>query len=166
MYRFAQQMILPHQFNPPSYEQNAPLWTDLPSSLRYKEGVLAGVKMAKMICDKIKYISPVYSCWVGKSVVLLVLVRKCHVPLACNIIGETVADIRVRVQPGWEMNVRKELVLAVEEDLTAPGIAMYIHPAQPRLSAGSTKVYLAEGDCKTLPVEKLYQSKGDLRWFY
>ena len=28
---------------------------------------------------------------------------------------ESVADVRIRITPGWEMNVRKEFICAVEE---------------------------------------------------
>jgi hypothetical protein len=60
--------------------------------------------------------SPAFSAWLGKPVVLLVVIRQCHVPMPCKIIGESVAEVRVRIQPGWELDVRKELILAVEED--------------------------------------------------
>jgi hypothetical protein len=72
-----------------------------------------------MITEGIKDFSPVYSAWFGKPVVLLVVIRQCHVPVPCSIIGESGADVRVRIQPGWEMDVRKELILAVEEDAIA-----------------------------------------------
>jgi hypothetical protein len=48
-------------------------------------------------------------------VVLLLAIRQFHVPVPCSIIGESVADVRVRFNPGCEMDVRKELILAVEE---------------------------------------------------
>lgn len=60
-----------------------------------------------------------YSTWLGKPVVLLVVIRQCHIPVPCNIVGESAADVRIRVEPGWEMDVRKELILAVEEDAAA-----------------------------------------------
>ena len=60
-----------------------------------------------------------YSACFGKAVVLLVVIRQCRVPIPCRIVGESVADVRVRVQPGWEMDVQKELILAVEEDAVA-----------------------------------------------
>ena len=63
--------------------------------------------------------SPAYSAWLGKPVVLLVVIRSCHVPMPCSIIGESISDVRVRIQPGWEMDVRKELILAVEEEAVA-----------------------------------------------
>lgn len=73
-----------------------------------------------MITEGTKQISPLYSAWFGKPVVLLVLVRQCPIPMPCRIVGESVADVRVHIQPpGWEMDVRKELILAVEEDAVA-----------------------------------------------
>jgi hypothetical protein len=35
--------------------------------------------------------------------------------MPCSIIGETDADVRVSIQPGWELDIRKELIFAVEE---------------------------------------------------
>ena len=72
-----------------------------------------------MIIEGRDNFSPAYSAWFGKPVVLLVVIRQCHVPMPCRIVGESVANVRVRVQPGWEMDVRKELILAVEEDAVA-----------------------------------------------
>jgi hypothetical protein len=60
--------------------------------------------------------SPAYLDWMDKPVVLLVVVRQCHIPMPCRIVGESQANVRVRIRPGWEMDVRKELILAVEED--------------------------------------------------
>ena len=45
--------------------------------------------------------------------------------MPCSIVGESVADVRVRIQPGWEMDVRKELILGVEED--AVGVNTRVH---------------------------------------
>jgi hypothetical protein len=46
---------------------------------------------------------------------LLIRVRQYFVPMPCSIIGETDADVRVSIQPGWELDIRKELIFAVEE---------------------------------------------------
>jgi hypothetical protein len=73
-----------------------------------------------MITEGTKEFSPVYSAWLGKSVVLLVVIRQCHIPMPCSIVGESVADVRIRIKPGWEMDLRKELILAVEEDSVGP----------------------------------------------
>jgi hypothetical protein len=68
-----------------------------------------------VITDGFKEKSSAYSAWFGKSVVLVVAIRQCHVPMPCCIIGESIAAVRVRIKPGWEMDLRKELILAVEE---------------------------------------------------
>ena len=68
-----------------------------------------------MITEGGKNLSPVYSTWVDKPVVLLIKVRQYFVPMPCSIIGETDAGVRVYIQPGWELEIRKELILAVEE---------------------------------------------------
>jgi hypothetical protein len=72
-----------------------------------------------MIRNKIKVVSSIYSAWFGKSVVLLIAFRQCHVPLPCSIISESVADVRIRIKLGREMDVRKDLILAVEEMILA-----------------------------------------------
>jgi hypothetical protein len=56
----------------------------------------------------------IYSAWFGIPVLLFVI-RECRVPIPCNIIGESVAAVRIRLQPEWEIDVPKELILAVEE---------------------------------------------------
>ena len=73
-----------------------------------------------MIANRTEAFSPVYSSWFGKPVVILVVIRQCHVPMPCRIVGESAADVRVRIQPGWEMDVRKNLVLDVKEIVIAP----------------------------------------------
>jgi hypothetical protein len=68
-----------------------------------------------MITKGTKNLSPAYSAWVDKPVVLLIKVRQYFVPVPCSIIGETDAGVRVCIQPGWELEIRKELILAVEQ---------------------------------------------------
>ena len=77
-----------------------------------------------MPAERLERYSPRYSNWFGKPVVLLVVIRQCRVPVTCQIVGESAADVRVRVNPGWEMDVRKDLILSVN----AIGIA-----AEPRV---------------------------------
>ena len=64
--------------------------------------------------EGIRDFSPIYSAWFGIPVLLFVA-RQCRVPIPCNIIGESVAAVRIQLQPGWEIDVRKESILAVEE---------------------------------------------------
>jgi hypothetical protein len=74
-----------------------------------------------MIAEKAVDFSPVYSAWFGKPVVVLLAIRQFHVPMPCCIVGESAVDVRIRIQSGWEMDVRKELILAVEEVVAAEG---------------------------------------------
>jgi hypothetical protein len=61
----------------------------------------------------------VYSSWFGKPVVMLVVIRQCHVPMPCPIVTESAADARVLLQPGWEMDVRKDLIVAIKQVVIA-----------------------------------------------
>jgi hypothetical protein len=72
-----------------------------------------------VIANRTELFSPAYSSWLGKPVVMLVVIRQCHVPMPCRIVAESAADVRVRIQPGWELDIRKDLILAVEEIVNA-----------------------------------------------
>lgn len=84
------------------------------------ESTLTDGRLSDMIAEKTKDFSPVYSDWFGKPVVVLVDIRQCHVPMPCRIVAESAADVRIRIESGWEMDVRKDLILAVEEFVVAP----------------------------------------------
>jgi hypothetical protein len=71
--------------------------------------------LTNMIAEETRNCSTAYSDWFDKSVVLLVKFRQYFIPLPCRIIGETNADVRVCVQPGFELEIRKILICAVEE---------------------------------------------------
>jgi len=73
-------------------------------------------RMTDVIADGTRDFSSAYTAWLRKPVVLLVVVRQCHIPVPCSIVGESATALRVRFEPGWEMDLRKELILAVEED--------------------------------------------------
>jgi hypothetical protein len=72
-----------------------------------------------MMTEGEKDFSPIYSTWLGRPVVLLIQIRQGRVQIPCSIVGESDADLRVLLHAGWEMNVRKELILAIEEDSVA-----------------------------------------------
>jgi hypothetical protein len=78
------------------------------------------LRETNMITEGKEDFSPVYSAWYGKPVVLLVVIRQCHVPVPCSIVGESVRDVRVRIKAGWEMDLQKELILAIEEEGLVP----------------------------------------------
>jgi len=68
-----------------------------------------------MEAEKAADAPPLYSAWFGKPVVLVVAHRQCHLPLHCSIIGESNTCVRIRILlAGWEMDVEKKLILAVE----------------------------------------------------
>jgi hypothetical protein len=72
-----------------------------------------------MFAEGTKDFSPAYSSWFGKPVIMLVVIRECHFPMPCHIVSESAAEIRVRIKPGWELNIRKNLILAIEEVVIA-----------------------------------------------
>jgi hypothetical protein len=59
----------------------------------------------------------VYSAWLGTPVLLFVI-RECRIPIPCSIVGESITDVRIRLEAGWEFDIPKELILAVEEAAT------------------------------------------------
>jgi hypothetical protein len=68
-----------------------------------------------VLTEATKIRSSAYSAWFDKPVVVLVKVHQYFAPLPCDIIAETNAAVQVRLRPGWELRIRKELILAVEE---------------------------------------------------
>jgi hypothetical protein len=64
--------------------------------------------------EDIWYCSSIYSVWFGTPVLLFVI-RQCRVPIPCIIIGESVAAVRILLQPGWEIDGPKEFILSVKE---------------------------------------------------
>ena len=96
--------------------------TELQVALPSAEMVLGSSReltMTEMIADGTRDFSRSYTAWLRKPVVLLVVIRQCHIPVPCSILGESAASLRVRFEPGWEMDLRKDLILAVEEDAAA-----------------------------------------------
>jgi hypothetical protein len=88
------------------------------SSINQFSGPL-GRRVTELIPSGTKDRATVYSPWFGKSVVLLVAIRGCQIPMPCSIVSESIADVCIRIKYGWEMDVRKELILAVEEYVVA-----------------------------------------------
>ena len=58
----------------------------------------------------------VYETWVGTPVVLQVAAGELRVPLRGTIIGENGDAVRFRVGDGWDIDVFKNMIMAVEED--------------------------------------------------
>jgi hypothetical protein len=72
-------------------------------------------ELTNMITEGTRIYSSAYCVWFDKPVVVLVKVHQYCFPLPCNIVAETNAAVHVRIQRGWELKIRKELILAVEE---------------------------------------------------
>ncbi len=57
-----------------------------------------------------------YGLWKGQAVVLQVAAGETQVPLRGTIVGESSDAVRVRLGDGWDVDIFKKMVLAVEED--------------------------------------------------
>jgi hypothetical protein len=58
----------------------------------------------------------VYTAWLNQPVVLQVSAGELRVPLRGLIVGENEEAVRFRVGEGWDIDVFKNMILAVEED--------------------------------------------------
>ena len=57
-----------------------------------------------------------YALWLGQPVILQVAAGDIRVPLRGTIVGETPDAVRLRVGDGWDVDIYKAMVLAVEQD--------------------------------------------------
>jgi len=57
-----------------------------------------------------------YSFWVGQTVILQVAAADMRVPLRGVIVGESESSVRFRVGEGWDIDIFKHMILAVEQD--------------------------------------------------
>jgi hypothetical protein len=58
----------------------------------------------------------VYEAWLNQAVVLQVAAGELRVPLRGQIVGENDDAVRFRVGEGWDIDIFKNMILAVEED--------------------------------------------------
>jgi hypothetical protein len=58
----------------------------------------------------------VYASWIGQAVILQVAADDLRVPLRGVIVGETDTAVRFRVGEGWDIDIFKPMILAVEQD--------------------------------------------------
>jgi hypothetical protein len=61
--------------------------------------------------------------WVGQSVVLQVALGDIKVPLRGTLLKDGNETVRMRIGEGWDVDIYKEMIMAVEED------AMILLPA-------------------------------------
>jgi hypothetical protein len=57
-----------------------------------------------------------YAFWLGQSVILQVAAEEICVPLRGVVIGESDSTVRFRVGEGWDIDIYKHMILAVEQD--------------------------------------------------
>jgi hypothetical protein len=57
-----------------------------------------------------------YSAWIGLSVVLQVALGDIKVPLRGKLLKEAGDTVRMRIGDGWDVDIYKAMILAVEED--------------------------------------------------
>lgn len=57
-----------------------------------------------------------YTSWVGQAVVLQVATGDLRVPLRGVIVGESEGAVRFRIGDGWDIDIYKPMILAVEQD--------------------------------------------------
>ena len=57
-----------------------------------------------------------YASWFGQAVVLQVAAADLRVPLRGIIVGESEDAVRFRIGEGWDVDIYKTMILAIEED--------------------------------------------------
>jgi len=60
--------------------------------------------------------SGAYAVWLDQTVVLQICAGDLRVPVRGTIVGETDEAVRLRVGEGWDVDIFKPMILAVEED--------------------------------------------------
>ncbi len=55
-----------------------------------------------------------YTTWMGKPVFLRIAAGETKTTLFCTVIGESDATVRVRIADHWDVDIYKEMVLAVD----------------------------------------------------
>lgn len=57
--------------------------------------------------------------WIGQAVVLQVALGEIRVPLRGKLLKDSGETLRVRIGDGWDVDIYKSMVLAVEQDSMA-----------------------------------------------
>jgi hypothetical protein len=60
-----------------------------------------------------------YLAWIGQAVVLQVALGDVKVPLRGRLLKDGGETLRMRIGDGWDVDIYKNMVLAVEEDAMA-----------------------------------------------
>ncbi len=57
-----------------------------------------------------------YATWLNQPVILQISAGELKVPLRGTIVGESDEAVRFRIGEGWDVDIFKTMILAVEED--------------------------------------------------
>jgi hypothetical protein len=60
-----------------------------------------------------------YATWVGRPVVLQVALGDIKVPLRGTLLKDGAETVRMRIGEGWDVDIFKSMILAVEQDSMA-----------------------------------------------
>jgi hypothetical protein len=66
-----------------------------------------------------------YATWIGQPVVLQLALGNIRVPLRGKLLKEGGETVRMRIGDGWDVDIYKAMILAVEED------SMVVMPSLP-----------------------------------
>jgi hypothetical protein len=61
-----------------------------------------------------------YTAWIGQPVVLQVALGDIKVPLRGKLLKDGGETVRMRIGEGWDVDIYKAMILAVEQDVMAP----------------------------------------------
>ncbi|HXM94794.1 MAG TPA: hypothetical protein VOA64_11200 [Candidatus Dormibacteraeota bacterium] len=59
-----------------------------------------------------------YNTWVGRTVVLQVALGDIKVPLRGKLLKDGADTVRMRIGDGWDVDIYKSMIMAVEQDVT------------------------------------------------
>ena len=60
-----------------------------------------------------------YKSWIGQAVVLQVALGEIKVPVRGRVLKDSGETLRMRIGDGWDVDIYKAMILAVEEDAMA-----------------------------------------------
>lgn len=60
-----------------------------------------------------------YASWIGQPVVLQVALGDIKVPLRGTLLKDGAESVRMRIGDGWDVDIFKSMILAVEQDAMA-----------------------------------------------
>jgi hypothetical protein len=72
--------------------------------------------MRSFHCVEGSFMEPGYNAWLGHAVVLQVALGDIKVPLRGRLLKEGGETVRMRIGEGWDVDIYKAMILAVEED--------------------------------------------------